>query len=181
MAQQQSRTGGHGYTYLTWKGNLIANVQQISHTSPTPVAPPAVIQPINHVRPLEIAAPAAIGHGVLTVQLIELWNEPIWDRLVGIADSTDLADIFKLVADNSDEIVVAQVVLSPDRSTKKFKYFHGCKIADMRDGEVIDVTTIQVNKEIDIWYTYSVRDDHHTRQVASQQPGGSGPADSLIP
>lgn len=178
MAQQKARTGGHGYTFLTWRGNLIANVQQIAHTSPQPIAQPAVIQPINHVRPLEIAPPAAIGHGMLTVQIIEFWEQSIWDKFSLIANSTDLADIFGAVAKTPDEIVVAQVIMSPDRSQKKFIYYHGCKIADLRDGETVDITTIQLNKEIDIWYTYAVRDGH-VRSVSSAQPSGVAGADDL--
>lgn len=153
MSDQQSRTGGHGFTFLKWRGTLIANVQQIAHVSPQPVAPPSVIHPLNMVRPLEIATPGAIGHGVLTVQLIELWDTSIWHQFADFAGSTDLADIFAAQAKVNDDIQVFKAIVAPGRHVTRTITYHGCKIADVRDGETIDVTTIQVNKEIDIWYT----------------------------
>lgn len=169
---QFSRTGGHGYTYLEWRGNPILYVQQTTHVAPAPISAPAAIQPMNHLRPLEIAGPRAIGHGVLTLSIIEGWKDPIWKQLSDFAHSSDLADIFQAQNSAGTPIQVQKIIFNPasakgtgtnaTQGSAGVDYvvitYHGCKIADVRDGETVDLTTIQVNKDFDIWYTHSSRE-----------------------
>lgn len=175
MPQQFARTGGHGYTFLEWMGNPILYVKTINHVSPQPIAQPAVIQPMNHIRPMEIAGPRAIGHGMLTIEIIEGWQAPIWKQLASpgsdvgeIKSATDLADIFDWQNRQGTPIHITQMILAPsavalgnsfgggipDRSNIRYDTYHGCKVGDLRNGEQVGLDTIEITKQIDIWYTH---------------------------
>jgi hypothetical protein len=76
------RVGGSGFTLFTFGGQPIAFAQQVSHTSPTPVGPgPVAIHPMDEPYPVQVITPAASGMGSLTLNLYELYNSKVWDRL----------------------------------------------------------------------------------------------------
>src|SRR4051812_29747952 len=76
------RVGGSGFTVFTFGGQPIAFAQQVSHTSPTPVGPgPVAIHPMDEPYPVQVITPAASGMGSLTLNLYELYNSKVWDRL----------------------------------------------------------------------------------------------------
>ncbi len=83
------RTGGSGFTTFTWNGSPIGWAQNISVTSPQPVAAPVPIQPMDQPYPLYIMTPAAIGPGTLQVQLFEVFNYKIWDWIMASIDNTN--------------------------------------------------------------------------------------------
>lgn len=76
------RVGGSGFTVFTFGGQPIAFAQQIQHTSPAPVGPgPVAIHPMDEPYPVQVITPAASGMGSLTLNLYELYNSKVWDRL----------------------------------------------------------------------------------------------------
>lgn len=76
------RVAGSGFTMFTFGGQPIAFAQQIAHTSPSPVGPgPVAIQPMDEPYPVQVITPAASGMGSLTLNLYELYNAKVWDRL----------------------------------------------------------------------------------------------------
>ena len=80
--RNRARVGGSGFTVFTFAGQPIAFAQQISHTSPTPVGPgPVAIHPMDEPYPVQVITPAASGMGSLTLNLYELYNSRVWDRL----------------------------------------------------------------------------------------------------
>src|SRR3954470_15912769 len=88
----RARVGGSGFTIFTFGGQTIAFAQQVSHTSPTPVGPgPVAIHPMDEPYPVQVITPAASGMGSLTLNLYELYNAKVWDRLgarLGYADGS---------------------------------------------------------------------------------------------
>lgn len=165
----KARVLGGGYTLLRWHGDAlnggqvhdIAYCQQMSHQSPAPVAEPVAIQPLNEHRPLEIITTRAIRHGVLTVTLIELWNQPIWDHLRGLGgtDMADLGSILRKIANRNQELTIETIIQPPvtinGGKTISIAY-HGVAVADMRDDYDITIESMaSVNKTITFWYTDS--------------------------
>lgn len=76
------RVGGSGFTLFTFGGQPIAFAQQVQHTSPTPVGPgPVAVHPMDEPYPVQVITPAASGMGSLTLNLYELYNSKVWDRL----------------------------------------------------------------------------------------------------
>lgn len=157
-----ARVGGSGFTWFNFRGTVVGFTQALAITSPAPVADPQAIQPLNFRRPAEIVVPRAIGAGTLTVTGIELWNQPVWARLVGLANAADLADVFQLMWNSGLADLQAQVVVDPPtgRGTGGNKYvrtFHGIKISNIDDGENIDITTMSMGKTVTMMYTWSAR------------------------
>ena len=161
-----ARIGGSAYSTIWWNGlnnktTPIAYCQQLSSVSPSPVTQPVAIQPLDALYPVEIITPAAIGHGQLTLSLLEIWNQPIWDTLFEGSNANDLAEVLKLVADSGDDLFV-QTVIKPPAGTgyaTNFSYkveYHGCVISDIRNDETIDVTTMQLTKTIELWYRKAI-------------------------
>lgn len=80
--RNRARVGGSGFTIFTFGGKPIAFAQQIAHTSPTPVGTgPVAIHPMDEPYPVQVITPAASGMGSLTLNLYELYNSKVWERL----------------------------------------------------------------------------------------------------
>ncbi len=107
------RVGGSGFTVFHWNGKLIAYAQEISHTSPEPVATPVAIQPMDAVRPDQVITPAAALMGSITLTLIELYGVQVWERLGNLAGTTDIVDIFVAIAASKDPIAMTKVIKPP--------------------------------------------------------------------
>ena len=153
------RVGGGGYTYFKWQfpgdgPQLLGWSQEVQITSPSPVADAQAIQPLNEVRPIEIITTAAIGHWQIVINNFELWNKQVWATLVGLTGATDLADIFKIMADQGNPIQVHQIITPPvPGGATYFRSFNGCVVTDARDDETINVSTMQIIKAITVWAT----------------------------
>lgn len=167
MATSRARLAGSGFTTFVWDSgdgspHLIAFARQISHTSPTPVGPgPTPIHPMDEPYPVEILTPAASNIGTLTLELYELYNEKVWDRLAGLANSVDLVDIFIKVAALAKPINIVKYITPPTLSaiagTAYTEQYNNCVITNVMDGETIEVGTMEVMKQIEVAYTHLTR------------------------
>jgi hypothetical protein len=156
---QHGRVGGSGFTWFTFRGSVVAFAQALTIASPAPVADAAVVQPLNFRRPAEIVTPRAIGAGTLTVTGWEVWNASVWHRLTGLADASDLADVFQIMWNTGNNDLTASVVVDPPvgkgtGGKKYFRTYHGIKITNIDDSEQIDITTMLLQKTVTFMYTY---------------------------
>lgn len=186
MARNRVRVGGSGFTIFTFMKQPLAFCQQVSHTSPRPVGAGAVpIHPMDEPYPVQVITPAAAGMGSLTLNLYELYNAKVWDRLgaevgastatpigsdrntTGFGDnllsgSVDIADIFvRIAATDPKDLQVVKYVRPPTIAGTAGKPYHeiynNVVVTDVRDGEQIEVGTMEVLKQIDIGYTHVTR------------------------
>lgn len=157
------RTGGV-YTTFTWDDGtgekVIAFADEVRTSGVTPVADPAVIQPLDQKRPVEIITPGAHRNGVITLVLTELYNSSVWQRLGSLANSQNLVDIFRTVAALNNGIKITKYITPPvglanNPNGAYHETFYDCVVARVTDDETINVTTMQINKEIEVWFTYS--------------------------
>lgn len=155
---QRVRVGGSGFTVFHWGSQVIGFAQEVRVAGVTPVAQPVVIQPLNAAQPLEIITPGAHANGVLTMVLTELYNEPVWNRLAGLANSQDIIDIMRTVAANNQGVRITKWVQPPTGLSNRGPYaetYYDCVVARVGDDENINIATMEVNKEVEVWYTYS--------------------------
>lgn len=82
-AQNRNRTRVGGiFTVFYFMGKPLGYCQQVAHTSAQPVGPGAVaIQPMDEPYPVEVITPAAAGMGSFTLNLYELYESKVWERL----------------------------------------------------------------------------------------------------
>lgn len=111
---------------------------------------------------VEIMTPAASNIGTLTLELYELYGEKVWERLAGLAGTTDLVSIFIKVAQLNKPINIVKYILPPAKGgvfpAPTTEIYHNCVITNVLDGETIEVGTMEVMKQIEVAYTYATRD-----------------------
>lgn len=154
---KRPRLGGSARTVFMWRGTVIGFAQSVTVEPVQPVADPVAVQPLNSPRPVEILTPAATRWGVIRLTMTELYNRSVWQNLAGLANSQDLVDIFQYVARLDDGINIVKRVRPHISDGEYTETFHNCVIARINDGETIDITTMDINKEIEVWYTHSTK------------------------
>lgn len=168
------RVFGNGYTSLFFSFNgtthRVAYCQQLSHTSPAPVVEPQVIQAMNHLHPIELVSPRAVGHGTITVNVMQLWNQPAWDHFAGFGGANSLQSILTRVA-NSANIFLQTQIISPGKNNNYSITYHDCVVADVRDDEQIDVTTMNLSKVVTFWYRWNDFNGRRTTDDILIKPG----------
>lgn len=150
------RVGGSAFTVFEWNQRRIAQARQVSHQSPAPVGPGATpIQPLDARHPEEIITPVATGMGTVVVRVYEVYGQKVWDQFV--SNAHDLVDVFIAVSDSTNPIQIKKYV-KPAKGSGIPPYseiYHGCVIANIVDGEEIEVGTMEILKDITINYTHS--------------------------
>lgn len=187
------RVGGSGFTVFTFMGQPIAFAQQVQHTSPTPVGPgPVAIHPMDEPYPIQIITPAASGMGSVTLNLFELYNAKVWDRLGAKLGSTtggplgnsnggnfgqavldgavDLVDVFIRIAEQPADTVqlvkfIRPPVLGGNASLAKpyAEQYHNCVITNVLDGESIEVGSMEIVKQVTVAYTHITRNGNRSK------------------
>lgn len=187
------RVGGSGFTVFTFGGQPIAFAQQIQHTSPTPVGPgPVAIHPMDEPYPVQVITPAASGMGSLTLNLYELYNSKVWDRLgaqlgyVGtpagplgnsnngsfgnsiLNGAVDLVDVFIRIAEQPAGTVnvvkyIRPPLLGGTQGRPYSEEYHNCVITNIIDGEAIEVGTMEVTKQVTVAYTHMTRNGQRSK------------------
>ena len=163
----RARVAG-GSTAFHWDDGtgekVIAFAQTVQVQSVTPVADAEVIQPMNALRPVEIATPIAHREGRIILTMTDLYNQSVWQRLAGLAGSNDIADIMQHVAALDNGIKISKWVVPPPGvggsafdSGTYLETFHNCSVVRVADDETISINTMTINKEMELWYTYSLK------------------------
>jgi hypothetical protein len=188
----RARVGGSGFSIFTFGGQPIAFAQQVAETSPTPVGPgPVAIHPLDEPYPVQVITPAASGMGSITLNLYELYNEKVWDRLAadvqgtslspfgsagsndinttgGVFDgAVDLVDVFIRQAEYSGTLNVVKYIRPPTiggRAGQPYaQQYHGCVITNITDGDTIEVGTMEIIKQVTVAYRFQTRNDRRSR------------------
>jgi hypothetical protein len=158
----KARQGGSGHTWFEWEGTLIAYAENVTVARQRGVAEAVAIQPLNAQRPLEIMTADALTYGTITMTLTQLDGREVWQRLKYLSDSNDLLDIFRTIneLDISGGIKFRKVMKSRQGGTNNIfvETFYGCAVVDVGDDMPIDLRTMQVNQDMTIWYTHSIKD-----------------------
>jgi hypothetical protein len=189
------RVGGSGFTIISFAGQPIAFAQQFQEVSPTPVGPGMVaIHPMDEPYPVQVITPAASGMGSITLNLYELYNQKVWDRLAanvrgsngnpfggaesnnintnnGIFDgAVDLVDVFIRQAEYAKDLDVTKFVRPPVIGGKKgnpyAEQYHGCVITNITDGETLEVGTMEIVKQVTIAYRFKSRNGRVSKAFA---------------
>lgn len=186
------RVAGSGFTIFTFAGQVISFAQQISEVSPTPVgAGPVAIHPLDEPYPIQVITPAASGMGSITLNLYELYNEKVWDRLAanvsnnlkdpfggkssndvntgkGIFDgAVDLVDVFIRQNEYNGALNLVKYVRPPIiGGTPGRPYrdsYHGCVITNIIDGEQIEVGSMEIIKQVTVAYRFKMRNGNDSK------------------
>lgn len=130
----------------------LAYLQTLQDTPPTPVATAQAVQPIDEPVPLEIVPASAVGVGTLRCTFYELWNQPVWEALPGLAGTQNLLGVLKrqMILGN---VSMQKIIKAPTGYMRGFVY-HQVFIADIDQGENVNIGTMTLPKTITCQYTY---------------------------
>ena len=155
--------GGSATTTFRWAfpgqtAQVIAFASQVQVTEPPPVADPQVIHPLDKKRPVEIVTAGAQTNGTITLTLTQLYNESVWQRLAGLANSQDITDITRTIAGQNGGLQIVRRIepLVPNHPAYEETYFN-CVIQSVGDDMPVTIETMSVTKDLTLWFTHSIK------------------------
>lgn len=155
MPATRVRVAGSGFTSLQYNGKDIAFLDSFTDSGQRSigVGSEAVI-PLGARHPVEIVTGRVLDSGVIAATIRELWNEPVWWQLQGLAGTYNIVDLWEALA-NSSASVTCQMLIRPPGGQVRGKVFHGCVVTAIDNGENVQVGTLSVSRAIQIAYTHS--------------------------
>lgn len=163
MPQTRVRVVGSGFTSFSYQNKPIAFCETIEDSGQRAFSdvgqPYQFILPLGATHPVEIATSRVLQGGTLILTIRELWNAPVWQQLAGLAQSQNIVDIFKVLANNPN-YVTCQTVIKPagtERQPNRWrgKNYHNATVVDINDGDTITVGSLAVTKGITVAYTHT--------------------------
>lgn len=155
--RQRARNLGSNYTTLRYAGKNIAYLERVQDSGQKLVGEGhQFVQPLGYRHPAEIVSARAIGGGLLTVTIRELWHEEVWQQMAGLAQSHDILEVLEALSRQQNYVTVTKIITPPD-GRKYGKTYHRCTIVDVPDGESFDITTLSQTKDVTIAYTHTTK------------------------
>lgn len=151
--QTQTRVVGSGFTTFNYRGKPIAFLESFADSGQEPIAQPEAIHPLGERHPVEIATPRALSAGTLTLTIRELWNGEVWQQLQGLAGTTDIVDVFTVMAQDPTAVTCQMIIKAPDGSVRG-KTYHNCTVTRIDTSENVSMGALTVPRQITIWYTH---------------------------
>lgn len=160
--RKKFRVGGSGFTAFLWDGQPIGFANSVTHNSPMPVSRAVEIQPLDARYPLQILTPGAVTGGSFQIQLFEMYNQNIWDSFVKTTGLVDLSEIFLDLAARGTPISMIRLINPPKvldgKPQEPYGYmYHNCVIMEGAFNETVDVTTMQILKQLTVGYTHTTK------------------------
>ncbi len=151
--ESKTRIGGSGFTTMLYQNQRLAYLQVMQDTPPTPVATAQAIQPIDESVPLEIVTAMAVGVGTIKCTFYELWNEPVWATLPGLAGTNNLLDVLKRQV-TLGAITMQKIIKSPS-GIMRARVYHNVVVTDIDEGENVNIGTMTIPRSLTFQYCYS--------------------------
>jgi hypothetical protein len=157
------RVVGSGFTTFNYNGKPIAFCEGVEDSGQRAFSdlgqPYQFIHPLGSSHPVEIATSRVLAGGTLMLTIRELWNAPVWQQLSGLAQSNNIVDIFKALADDPRYVTCQTIIKPPGTESNpgawRGKTYQNCVIVDINDGDTITVGALAVTKGITVAYTHS--------------------------
>jgi len=163
MPQTKVRVVGSGFTTFHYRGKPIAFCEGVEDSGQRAFSdmgqPFQFIHPLGAPHPVEIATSRVLQGATLMLTIRELWNAPVWNQLAGLAQTQNIVDIFRALA-NDPSYVTCQTIIKPPGTENKPRQWRGkiymnCTVVDINDGDTIQVGALAVTKGITVAYTHS--------------------------
>jgi hypothetical protein len=162
IAATKARVVGSGYTVLSYNASPIAYCEGWEDSGQRAFSDVGqayqFIQPIGAEHPVEIATSRVISGGTIMITIRELWSQPVWWQLAGLAGTWNMVDIFNALAANPNYVTASMIIKPPGTestpSAWRGKVYQNVTVVDINDGETITVGALAVTKGITGAYTH---------------------------
>lgn len=169
MAVNKARVVGSGYTVLSYNKKPIAFCEGWEDSGQRPFSdvgqPYQFIQPIGYERPVEVATSRVISGGTIMITIRELWSQPVWWQLAGLAGTWNMVDIFKALQRDPHYVTASMVIKPPGTENQPGKWrgkvYQNVTVVDINDGETVTVGALAVTKGITVAYTHYTPLNHN--------------------
>src|SRR5438132_9103883 len=103
--QTQTRTVGSGFTTFNYQSVPIAWLEGFDDTGQA-LDPnrPEPITPLGDKWPREFATSRVMSGGGLTMVIRELWNQPVWQTIPGLAQARNMSEVQDALAAQATSI-----------------------------------------------------------------------------
>lgn len=153
--KQNARNLGSNFTTFQYNGQSIAYLEMVSDSGqPLVNTQVQFVHPLGYQYPQEIVTSRALDGGTLKLTIRELWHQEVWQQMSGLAGSTNILDVFNVLAKQANYVTCSKIITPPD-GKKYGRTYHRCVIVDIPDGEEFDITTLSTTKVITVAYTFS--------------------------
>src|SRR6516225_11141861 len=125
MPQTTVRVVGSGYTVLSFNNKPIAYCEGWEDSGQRAFSdigqPYQFIQPIGAEHPIEIATSRVLAGGTLMLTIRELWSQPVWWQLAGLAGTWNIVDVFNKLADNPQYVTATLIIKRSEEHTSELQ------------------------------------------------------------
>lgn len=158
MPSSKTRVVGSGFTSWNYDGKPLAFLDQFTDSGQMPVGRGdgpgyEAVHPLDSKFPVEIATSDAIGLGTCTAVLRELWNEPVWWQMAGLAGTDNVVDIFRVMRARSEPVTATKIIKPPGSNTWRGNTYHNITIVGVPDDENVTIGALTVGRTITMVYT----------------------------
>ena len=161
MPNTQVRVVGSGFSSFSYNGHVIAFLEGVEDSGQRAFSDAGqgyqFIHPLGSRHPIEIATSRVLAGGTLTLTIRELWNSAVWEQLFGLAGTSNIVDVFDVLARNPAYVSCQTIIQPPGNSRPRGKNYHNCVVVDIADNDTITVGALAVTKGIVVAYTHSSR------------------------
>lgn len=166
MPQTRVRVVGSGFTTFSYRGKPIAFLEGFRDSGQQPFGQGGnlaggaaeAIHPLGSRTPVEIASSRVLSAGTITATIKELWNEPVWYQLAGLAGRANLVDVWEAMAADPTSVTCQMLIRPPaPGSPTRGKVYHGCVITGIPNDETVAIGALSVNRDITIAYTHTTK------------------------
>lgn len=159
MPQTKVRVVGSGFTTFNYRGVPIAFLDSFTDSGQRPFSNTGAgweaITPLGDKHPREIVTTRVLAEGTLALTILELWNEPVWFQLGGLAGTWDIVSVYERLAADPSEVTCQMIIKPPGSSVWRGKVYHGCVVTDIGDGETVRVGALSFPRVITVVYTHA--------------------------
>jgi hypothetical protein len=153
------RVVGSGFTTFSYQGHPIAFLEGIEDSGQRAFSDAGqgyqFIHPLGYRHPIEIATSRVLAGGTLNLTIRELWNSWVWEQLHGLAGTSNIVDVFAVLAANPAYVTCQSIIQPPGNARPRGKTFQNCVVVDIADNDTITVGALAVTKGIVVAYTHS--------------------------
>jgi len=101
-----------------------------------------------------------LAGGTLMLTIRELWNQPVWWQLAGLAGTWSIVDIFAALAANPNYVTASLIIKPPGTAHQpgswRGKLYQNVVVVDINDGDTVTVGALAVTKGITAAYTHYI-------------------------